>query len=80
MQNCTIPDSQIKKKHVAIAYHKTREVAAAGIVRPPKIKSSYNFADIFPEAVTGRHIEFIRKTKTINESRGVTTFRNFWFM
>ena len=41
IQNCTIPDSLLKKKHVAIAYHKTREAAAAGICHPIKIKSEH---------------------------------------
>ena len=42
VQNCTISDSLLKKKHVAIAYHKTRESAAAGIVHPIK-RSLYHF-------------------------------------
>ena len=35
--NCTVPDSHLKKKHVAIAYQKAREAAAAGIIHPVKI-------------------------------------------
>jgi hypothetical protein len=54
IQNCTMSDSLLKKKHVAIAYHKTREAAAAGIVHPIKIRSEHNFADILTKAVTGR--------------------------
>ena len=54
IQNCTIPDSLLKKKHVAIAYHKTREAAAAGICHPIKIKSEHNFADILTRGVTGK--------------------------
>ena len=52
--NCTMSDSLLKKKHVAIAYHKTREAAAAGIVHPIKIMSKHNFADILTKAVTGK--------------------------
>ena len=54
IQNSTIQDSLLKKKHVAIAYHKTREAAAAGIVHPIKIRSEHNFADILTKAVTGK--------------------------
>jgi len=52
--NCTVPDSQLKKKHVAIAYHKAREAAAAGIIHPVRINSQDNFADILTKAVTGK--------------------------
>ncbi len=38
----TVPDSHLKKKHVAIADHKAREVAAAGIIHPVKINSQDN--------------------------------------
>ena len=54
IQNCTIPDILLKKKHIAIAYHRTRESAAAGICHPIKIKSEHNFADILTKAVTGK--------------------------
>ena len=54
IQNCTIPDSLLKKKHVAIAFHKTRESAAAGICHPIKIRSEHNFADLLTKALTGK--------------------------
>lgn len=45
--NSTERDSLLKKKHTAIgAYHKTRETAAAGIIRPLKVDGKDNFADI----------------------------------
>jgi hypothetical protein len=34
IQNCTIKDSLLKKKHIAIAYNKTRKAAASGISHP----------------------------------------------
>ena len=37
ISNCTVSASLLKKKHVAIAYHKTRESAAAGAVHPIKV-------------------------------------------
>ena len=54
VQNCTIPESLLKKKHVAIAYHKTRESAAAGIIHPIKVMSINNFADILTKALGGK--------------------------
>ena len=54
IQNSTIAESLLKKKHVAIAFHKTRESAAAGICHPIKTKSKDNFADILTKAVTGK--------------------------
>ena len=49
--NSTEKDSLLKKKHVAISYHKTREAAAAKIVRPLKTHSSDNYADMLTKAL-----------------------------
>jgi hypothetical protein len=46
VQNATIKDSLLKKKHVAISYHKVREAAAAGIVHPIKTPGVHNYADV----------------------------------
>ena len=54
IQNCTIPDSLLKKKHVAIAFHKARESAAAGVCHPIKILGKNNFSDLLTKAVTGK--------------------------
>ena len=43
--NATNSDSLLKKKHVAISYHKVRESAAAGITHPTKVGTKDNFAD-----------------------------------
>ena len=60
IQNSTLPDSLLKKKHVAIAYHKTRESAAAGAVHPLKTKGDWNFSDILTKATVlktlARHV------------------------
>jgi hypothetical protein len=45
IQNVTIKDSLLKKKHVAISFHKTREATAAGITHPVKILGTRNYAD-----------------------------------
>jgi hypothetical protein len=52
IQNATIAESLLKKKHVAIAYHKTREAAAAGICHPIKTGGVDNFADTLTKAQT----------------------------
>jgi hypothetical protein len=51
VQNATMKDSLLKKKHVAIAYHKVRESAAAGIVHPMKIHTSDNYADLLTKSL-----------------------------
>jgi hypothetical protein len=52
IQNCTIKESLLKKKHVAIAYHKVRESAAANIVHPIKINGTRNYADCLTKSLT----------------------------
>ena len=49
---CTNPDSELKKKHVVISYHKLRESAAAGIVNPLKVCTTVNLADILIKGVS----------------------------
>jgi Reverse transcriptase (RNA-dependent DNA polymerase) len=44
--NTTVPSSQLKKKHNAIAYHRVREAIAGNIVRLAHIPSEENIADI----------------------------------
>ena len=46
IQNATIKDSLLKKKHVDISYyHKVREGVAAGIIFPINISSTDNFSE-----------------------------------
>jgi hypothetical protein len=52
IQNVTLKDSLLKKKHVAISYHKSRECVAAGIAHPVKTKGKNNFADILTKGQT----------------------------
>ena len=47
----TNPDSELKKKHVVISYHKLRECAAVGIFNPIKFCTRVNRADIFMKGV-----------------------------
>ncbi len=46
VKSSTIPESTLKKKHNAIAYHKVRESVAMGVIRIGHIHSSINLADM----------------------------------
>ena len=48
---CTNPDLELKKKHVAISYHKLRESAVAGIINSLKICTVVNQSDILTKGV-----------------------------
>ena len=50
IMNATIPSSLLKKKHVAISYHMTKEATAAEICRPLKTNGKWNFSDICTKA------------------------------
>ena len=47
----TVHSSLLKKKHVAIAYHLTREETANGTVHPLKTKNEWNYADLLTKAL-----------------------------
>ena len=47
----TNPDSELKKNHVAILYHKFQECVATGIFNPIKVCMTVNQADIFTKVV-----------------------------
>jgi hypothetical protein len=53
VKNSTRPESTLKKKHQAIAYHQTREAQAAGTIRIAKEDSETNLADIFTKLLVG---------------------------
>ena len=46
VSSSTQPESTLKKRHLAIAYHRVREAVAAGIVRIAYEASSTNIADM----------------------------------
>jgi len=52
-KNTTRPESVLKKKHNAIAYHCTREAQAAGIVQIAWESGQYNIADILTKLLPG---------------------------
>ena len=51
--NTSIPSSQLKKKHNAIAYHRVREAIAANIVRIAHVPSAENVADVLTKPLPG---------------------------
>ena len=52
IMSSTNPDSVLKKKHVAISFHKLQECSAAGIVNPIKVCTTVNRADIFTKGTS----------------------------
>ena len=53
VKNATRPESTLKKKHVAVAYHRVREAQAAGIVRIAHESGEYDLADILTKLLDG---------------------------
>ncbi len=51
--NCTIPESTLKKKHNAIAYHKVREAVARGTIRIAKEDTKTHLADLLTKPLPG---------------------------
>ena len=51
IHDATIKDSLLKKKHVAISYHKVCEAVAAVIIVPIKIASADNFAECLTKSL-----------------------------
>ena len=49
--------STIKKKHVAVAYHRVREAQAAGIVRIAHERSEGNLADILTKLLVASKLQ-----------------------
>ena len=45
-KNMIYPESTLKKKHNAIAYHRAREAVAAGTIRVTKEDGKTNLADV----------------------------------
>ena len=59
VKNATRPESSLKKKHVAVAYHRVREAQAAGIVRIAHEVSDNNLADILTKLLNGKKLREI---------------------
>ena len=52
VQNVSVKDSLLKKKHIALSYHKTREAVAARVVHPIHMYGDFNFSDTLTKAQT----------------------------
>ena len=59
IQNCTISDSLLNKKHVLNSYQKTREDSAAGICHTININTKHNFAYMLTKALTGNILWYL---------------------
>ena len=53
VQNTSRPESQIKKKHLSISYHRCREAQAAGTIRIAKEGTNTNIAAMFTKLLQG---------------------------
>jgi hypothetical protein len=53
VRNTTAPESTLKKKHVAICYHRCREAVAAVTMRIAKEDTGTNLADIATKCLPG---------------------------
>ena len=51
-RNCSIPESTLRKKHHSIAYHRNREVVAAGTCRISKEDLKTNISDLFTKILS----------------------------
>jgi hypothetical protein len=51
--NSTHPESNLKRKHVSIAYHRCREAQAAGHIRIGFIRSNENLVDLLTKILPG---------------------------
>ena len=58
VKNTTFPESPLKKKHCAVAYHKVRETVAAGLTLIYYERSESNLADLFTKVMPAnkRHV------------------------
>ncbi len=52
--NTTLPSSVLKKKMLALCYHRVREAAAARIIVYKHIRSEHNLADILTKTLGGQ--------------------------
>jgi hypothetical protein len=58
-KNVTLPESTLKKKHNAIAYHRSREAVAAGTIRVAKEDGKTNLADVLTKPLAQMTKEFL---------------------
>lgn len=59
VNNASKPESQLKKRHVSIAYHRCREACAAGVVRIAWCDGKENPADVLTKNVVGPSFKYL---------------------
>ena len=57
--NASTPESQLKKKHNAIAYHRVREACAAETIRIAHEGTTTNLSDLFTKMVAAVRRKFL---------------------
>ena len=55
------PESQLKKKHIALCYHAVRETIAHNIMRVAWEKGETNLADLLTKSLPGPRLDFLVK-------------------
>ena len=50
-KNASFAESQLKKKHQSICFHRVRECVAANIVIPHKVDTNFNLADLLTKSL-----------------------------
>ena len=53
VRNSTMPESTLKKKHVAICYHRVQEACASGMIQIAKEDGATNLADVLTKSLPG---------------------------
>lgn len=51
IQNATMPEGTLKKKHVALSYHFVREAVAVNVISAFKVPGKDNFADVMTKSL-----------------------------
>jgi len=59
VHNSQNPNSTLKKKHIAISFHKIREAVAAGIVEIHKVGTLHNLADLLTKPLSGVRVNML---------------------
>ena len=59
VMNTTKPESPLKKKHNAIAYHLVREAQAAGVIQIAKEDGETNLADVLTKSLPGPQLRIM---------------------
>ena len=59
VRNSTMPESTLKKKHVAICYHRVREAYASGMIQIAKEDGATKLADVLTKSLPGPQLRYL---------------------